>query len=434
MEKTTNYQIIGLTIYKTLIFIQRHQPNLLFEKWRTLPWQNNSHKLAFLKKINQAINAITNKDALLKRIDKILRKLFLPNFFESIEFQDLRSKLWNGIELSIDRMSFSTALVDQFGENTNKQFHKESGAIAMLLLDAENLQIEPLIEESLENICQYPLRFKLAFANWRQMGKRDSLFHERGYELFHVPEGKDMADGKMITIGSSLQEHYPMVREVLVCSSDKVMTSLCTKLSQQGLTVHHVFQKENIVYVINWITKKEHAYSIKSHIAVPSLDDCIVQIKELIKYEQERCCSSWVKLTKISQLFHVRTGCTIKQVVSTYRIGKQAKDLFLDKADFVVDQPSGQTDLYVRLANFRSRIDLERALVDIMKCKINDSGGSYIDSITLASHFNSKYRQPITQVLEQLQLPKKYEDFLRSCQALQVQKQDDRCKVTLRQQ
>ncbi|WP_228371539.1 hypothetical protein [Trichormus azollae] len=56
--------------------------------------------------------------------------------------------------------------------------------------------------------------------------------HERSYDLVHVPAGRDNADGKMIAFGSSIHEVYPHAKEVLVCSSDKVMTNSCKNLQQ----------------------------------------------------------------------------------------------------------------------------------------------------------------------------------------------------------
>lgn len=55
-----------------------------------------------------------------------------------------------------------------------------SKAIAILLLDAENLQLDVQTEKFLSGICHYPIQIKIAFANWRSLGKLDVDFHSRG--------------------------------------------------------------------------------------------------------------------------------------------------------------------------------------------------------------------------------------------------------------
>lgn len=101
--------------------------------------------------------------------------------------------------------------------------------IAILLLDAENLRLDINAEKFLSHICTYPLQVLIAFANWRNpsMGKQDAELYERGYQLFHVPGGKNSADAQMIAMGASIARHYPDVKEVFVCGCH------CEKISSQ---------------------------------------------------------------------------------------------------------------------------------------------------------------------------------------------------------
>ncbi|NJL79942.1 MAG: hypothetical protein HC917_15875 [Richelia sp. SM2_1_7] len=55
----------------------------------------------------------------------------------------------------------------------------------------------------------------------------------------------------MIAFGSQIDEYYPKVKEVLVCSSDTVMTNLCNHLQQKGLTVYQISQQSSNLTIFN---------------------------------------------------------------------------------------------------------------------------------------------------------------------------------------
>jgi NYN domain len=89
--------------------------------------------------------------------------------------------------------------------------------------------------------CKSTLQIKIAFANWRAIGKqRDGELNDRGYQMIHVPAGKNSADLKMTALGSSLFVAYPNVKEVFVCSSDSDLAHLCNTLRLHGLTAYAV--------------------------------------------------------------------------------------------------------------------------------------------------------------------------------------------------
>ena len=82
------------------------------------------------------------------------------------------------------------------------------------------------------------------------MGKKDAEFHQRGYQLIHVPPGKDSADLKMATVGASIFVHYPTAKEIFVCSSDRALTHLSNTLQAHGLTVFQVRKQIDKIIVL----------------------------------------------------------------------------------------------------------------------------------------------------------------------------------------
>jgi len=103
-----------------------------------------------------------------------------------------------------------------------KTICKSAPGISILLLDAENLKLDINTETFLARLCKYPPS-QDCFCQLENpsIGKQDAELY-RGYQLVHVPGGKDSADAKMIALGSSILRQYQTVKEVFVCSSDGI--------------------------------------------------------------------------------------------------------------------------------------------------------------------------------------------------------------------
>ncbi len=129
---------------------------------------------------------------------------------------------------------------------------------------------------------------------------------ERGYQLFHVPGGKDSADAKMIAVGASLLRYYPTVKEIFVCSGDEILNHLCNELQNQGLTVYWVRRQAQTLHIENRNTGKFIFYSLPLGTEIPSLKGVVDRIESLIKTEQELISSRLNNLTVIADLFQER--------------------------------------------------------------------------------------------------------------------------------
>lgn len=327
-----------------------------------------------------------------------------------------------------------------------------------MLLDAENLQLDAKTEKFLAAICTYPIQIKIAFANWSKMGRQDIEFHGRGYELIHVPAGKDSADVKMATVGSSIFVHYPTAKEVLVCSSDRVLSHLCTTLQTHGLTVYLVRKRGEIITVFNNRTNQTHTHSLKFVAEVPPIEQVISQIKGLIKLEQECTNNQWIKLSKISTLFQEKFKLTLTQVVSAHFSGKRARDIFIENPqDFVVHQLSENSEIYISLFAFlpqeesavndsmpiasaktqsisqiNSQAELEQVLMKMIDTVTAQSPGTYLPINVLGTQFQRQYGQPVTTVIKKLQLKCNFIKFLQSSRVFELKQTDKGWGVVLR--
>ncbi|MBD2246116.1 hypothetical protein [Nostoc sp. FACHB-888] len=123
-----------------------------------------------------------------KLAEELLQMILSPDWLESSVFSQLLLKIQQNNEIN----------------------HKLETGISLLILDAENLKLDINSELFLASICEYSLQGKIAFANWKNpsIGKQDIELYNRGYQLLHVPEGKNSADAKMIAFGACVLRSY----------------------------------------------------------------------------------------------------------------------------------------------------------------------------------------------------------------------------------
>ncbi|MBW4509278.1 MAG: NYN domain-containing protein [Scytonematopsis contorta HA4267-MV1] len=453
--------IICSYICETVIVIQRHYPELLVDKYRKYNWSHDELQSYLTVKLTALLNQAQDWDGLLKNLQVFLNVLLISGYTKSTIYIELIKKI-NKLNQTTD---LSLLKVPQFTNETtpfSKSPHSQNSGITVLLLDAENLQINLETEKFLSQVCAYPLQVKVAFANWRNMGKLDVELHQRCYDLIHVPSGKNNADGKMIVFGSSLHEHYPKAKEVLVCSSDTVMTNLCNHLQKNGLTVHRVNQQGNDIKVFNSYTGQTLTHTLKNSKEItnltkvttpkiPTIEEFIAELKVIIKTQQQYTANHLVKLSSISQLFKTKYNFSVSQVMSYHFPGKKARDIFIDNPlEFVVQQNPDESELYVtlfesnKLKNFLSKShitetppsinstqDLIQALSIIITQLTNNSPDTYIDAGILASAVNKIYGQGITKIIKKLQLGNNFIKFLKSCTSFKLKQKGTIYQVSI---
>ncbi len=203
--------------------------------------------------------------------------------------------------------------IQKFQQKTEIKHQLETG-ISLLVLDAENLKLDINSELFLASVCKYPLQVKIAFANWRNpsTGKQDIELYNRGYQLIHVPGGKDSADAKMIALGACVLRSYPTVKEILVCSGDGILIHLCNELQNQGLIVYWVRRQGQNLHIENRNTGKLTHYSLAMATEVPSFEQVVDKIQDLIKAEHESINTRLNSLMAVATLFQERCDINIK--------------------------------------------------------------------------------------------------------------------------
>ncbi len=448
---TYNTKLINqfsISVSDEIMPILQQHPELVVVNYRSIDWRQPQYKSALVAELNKKISNLADYATLMPMIKEYLGLFLVPSFFDSPDFQNLAAIIQELIT-ALNVMELSNP--DMIAPITSSF---SPPAIAILLLDAENLQINATMEKFLATVSSYPLQVKIAFANWSKMGKQDVELHQRGYELIHVPVGKDNADGKMIALGASVHERYTHAKEVIVCSSDKVMTNLCNHLQQNGLIVYQVIKKAEILIVLDSSTGKEITQFPQSTPEIPTIEIFLEQIKQLIQAEQEQNQIYWVKLSTLSKIFKTKYNLTISQVVSTHLPGKKARDIFMNyPADFAIHQVDANSELYITLfqvnqliakngkvsnnkspllSKINSAADLEKALNNIFQELTIKSPSSYIDIGPLGAGFNQHYGKPITEQIKTLKLKGNFIKFLQSCNSFKLKQTGKTWQIALR--
>lgn len=331
-------------------------------------------------------------------------------------------------------------------------------AIAILLLDAENIKLIAEEERFLETCCNHSLQIKIAFANWRAISKQQDLeLHERGYQMIHVPTGKNSADMKMTAIGSSLFVAYPNVKEVLVCSSDNDLAHLCNTLQVYGLVAYAVRRQSESLQVTNTTTGQVFNHQQQQGLPIiPPLEECLNSIKALIQTQQQLTSSQWVQLSWLSKKFQETYGFTLSHLVRHYIPGKKARDLFLDRPEeFVIHQVAEKSAIYVSLftslnqqsvplkpasvtqpaiqsatqavpplsssSNVNSRQTLAKALVTAFSALTLQPKPDFVKITDLLAQFHKQQGFPIKHFLQALEIDQKPVTFLKTCPMFELE-------------
>ena len=325
------------------------------------------------------------------------------------------------------------------GEPANPAWTSSVSGISILLLDAENLKLNIHTETFLARLCKYSLQVKIAFANWRNpaIGKQDAELYERGYQLVHVPGGKNSADAKMIAFGASILQQYRTVKEVFVCSDDGILTHLCNQLQNQGLSVSWVRRQNHILRVENRNTGEVSHYSLAMEMEIPKSENFVQKMKDLIEAEQESITERLNKLTTVASLFQERCNLELNPNSSTSLIPVQDETFHLSQT---AESPStaslrnseaacrqtaestqslsrkeqNSSEISIATININSVEVLEEVIVAITSKMAVESKRDYVSITKLKSRFQTQCKETADSIVKKLQHGSSLIKFIKS--------------------
>ncbi|MEH2283971.1 MAG: NYN domain-containing protein [Nostoc sp.] len=320
--------------------------------------------------------------------EELLQTILSPDWLESAVFSQFIQKLQQKTEIK----------------------HQLETGISLLLLDAENLKLDVNSELFLASVCKYPLQFKMAFANWRNpsIGKQDIELYNRGYQLVHVPEGKNSADAKMIAFGACILRSYPTVKEILVCSSDGILIHLCNELQNQGLIVYWVRRQGQALHIENRNTGKLTHYSLAMATEVPSFEKVVDTIQDLIKTEQESINARLNSLVAVATLFQERCDINIKDNPKQPEI---EKIIPIQDNSFTESIQEAKKEDFARIANEKALNKLLLKIIQDIKAK---SPKTKLSVPKLGSELQKITGESPNSIIKKLKLGSSFTTYLKS--------------------
>ncbi|QLE40948.1 NYN domain-containing protein [Nostoc sp. C052] len=324
-----------------------------------------------------------------KLAEELLQMILSPDWLESSVFSQLLLKI----------------------QQNNEIKHKLETGISLLLLDAENLKLDINSELFLASVCEYPLQVKIAFANWRNpsIGKQDIELYNRGYQLVHVPGGKNSSDAKMIAFGACVLRSYPTVKEILVCSDDGILNHLCNELQNQGLIVYWVRRQGQNLHIDNRNTGKLTYYSLSMATEVPSFEKVIDPIQDLIKTEEESINAKLNSLVDIATLFQERCEINIK-----HNLNQLEKEKSISVVDNSFNESIKDQEKQEYLTEISNGETLDKLLLKIIQDIQNKSPKNKLSVSTLGTEIRKITGESPNSIIKKLNLGSSFLKYLKS--------------------
>ena len=109
--------------------------------------------------------------------------------------------------------------------------------ISALVVDHENIPVSQELEKLVQFQADHPLGIKIAIANFTNRQKCTKRLHEHGYVQLNVPQFANSADAQVIITGCFFFLSHPNLKQIFICSKDKIFEHLKNALFKFGIEV-----------------------------------------------------------------------------------------------------------------------------------------------------------------------------------------------------
>ncbi|NJN20253.1 MAG: NYN domain-containing protein [Leptolyngbya sp. RL_3_1] len=479
---------IGHLLYATIIAIHDRQAALLSDACRT--WLRKASPETHLAKIIEPLERQTTLPALVKVVERILNQVFVPQFKASKAYGQVLQRvqaLVNASETpSIPAVTEELESVEAERSHGETEMTPRAPDAGLLLLDAENMKLPDGLEDFLEEIGQYPIRYHLAFGNWGKLGKRDQELHQRGYQMVHVPSGKNSADIKMSLDATVISLRNPSIREVFICSKDSDLLHLENALLNLGITPYRVSRHGDRFEVLNIAAQTTHDFEPPQVMATteaasetkaesatsedvpaqqplpegetvkaPSLSQMGSWLKILILQAQQANPEQPITIATLAKLFRDRNGISANQALKANASNQTFKQFLAAHAAFELSPLPDSQQMQVTLnatqettpvkpaaaqtsgqqtktpKSIKTAQALEQALIKLLWSLSSHQAGGQVSLSLLGTHFAQIHKEPMSKVLKRIGEPKGLPKFLAKCRSLKLQKHGKEWRVVL---
>lgn len=445
-EHFTDPEAIATKICNALIRIQAERPEWIQVAIRHVSLADK--KAPIVQRLSHLLRASSEHDRAIEEVIGFLEKLLDPVVAETQFYQKLTQFLMVQTSATTTASDPDHAVprikLIQDSHRHQQPPSFDSKSLAILLLDAENIDLSQDAENWLAKFCEHPLTLKFAFGNWKQLGDRDKQLHQRGYHLIHVSAGKNHADSKMTIVGSSIWVHLPRIKEVIVCSNDSDLETLRNTLHFQGLNVRLLQRHQQTLTLTHSQTSKVLVYQLSTPVKMPTLQEGTLFCRQYLAAMPDQKIS----LSQLSSEFSKQLGFSISAFVKHHNLSKTPKAFFEQSEEFRLLTQKGDPQLYVEnfiqesiqsvasglVPNAQKEFTakaLRLVIVGIVKRLLKEQEEQALDVGKVAITFRQQYGKSMKSVLKELGLGQSVPKFLQTCEKITVKKHNTKWVVAL---
>ncbi len=476
-------ETIARLLHTALLTAQQQRADLLTETART--WLEATTPAVQRAKLVALLEQSPTVPELLQAVERMVAKLFIPAFQGSQPYRQILQRSQALIAPGPSRLVQTQA--------SHPPGPPHLAWAGLLLVDAENMTPPKTLEAFLQTVGRYPILHRLAFGNWRRLGRRDQVFYQRGYQMVHVPSGKNSADIKMSLDASLISLWNPSIREVFICSTDSDLLHLGHTLLNLGVTPYRVSRRHHSFAILNvaqqttqmfhlappsppsspqpaveqtdpeqakQAEQPEHPAMAPEIVKVPTLGQMKGWLKVLIMQEQQANPGQPITLDRLGQLFRDRNHISAHEALKANSGYRTLRQFLEDNPIFALSPLPDGRQIAVTLASpalesppslepsapvsgtepegegappppITDAPSLEQALITLLWRLSSGQADSQIQLSILAAYFTHVYQEPMSAVLKRIGEPKGLPKFLAKCRSLRVQKQGQDWRITL---
>ncbi|MEM6518110.1 MAG: NYN domain-containing protein [Cyanobacteria bacterium P01_D01_bin.71] len=442
------YEAIAVKICNLLIKIQAVHPEWIQERFRHLLLSD--HRAKLVQQFSTHLQKPVDQATLIAHINRLIAQLLIPAATTPQLYQQLNQFL--AAELTSAEFSAplpkTTAAGSKESDRTPKKVSSGLQAISILLLDAENIDLDQAAEAWLAKQCQYPLSLKFAFGNWKKLGNRDLILHQQGYHLIHVPSGKNLADIKMTVLGASLSVHLPAIKAAMICSNDSDLVNLRDILNCQCLDVSLLQRHEYTLTLTDCRTQRKTTFSLPQPAQMPSVEKGIQFCQTCVRPTAE----TGMLLSQLASSFAKTFQFPLRVFVKHHGLAKSPKALFQTLATFEVFVKKSDSQTYIRTGSSSGDVKVTNAqtgrrqakaftparlrivAVGITKRLLKETDSQTVVVGAIAAAFRQQQGCAMKATLKELDLPLNLPKFLQICDGLTLRRSHNQWLVALAEQ
>ena len=443
----SNPDEIATTLCSILIDLQTEHPEWIHARFRNISFADKRTNI--IKKLSSILQTCSDKRHLIDKVVNFLEQLLDPAVADTPFYAKVARLILSEASSTNVPIHQNTALEPSSISALPRQSSPfpafSAKKIAILLLDAENIDLNEEAETWLDTCCDLPLSLKFAFGNWKKLGTRDENLHRRGYHLIHVSAGKNHADSKMTIIGSSLLVHLPSIGEVIVCSNDGDLNDLQSTLRFQGLNVRRLKRHQQTLTLTHSRTREAVQFELPTLKQMPSVKVGTSYCRQYLSQSSE----TQISLSQLSLAFSKEFGFPLSDFVKHHKLGRSPKVFFQNSPEFQISFETGSPEVHVEVQNAESLLPkansrpgsqstkeftapaLKAVSTGIVKHLLGQSAMKSVPVGTVALTFYQQHGRSMKSVLTKLELKPSIPAFLASCQELKVEKDPQHWLVSI---